>query len=38
VSWKDAANAGSVAGAWACGSPGTHTDLIPAEQLHALTH
>lgn len=33
VSWYDAAHAGSVAGAWACGSPGTHTDLITAEDL-----
>jgi sugar/nucleoside kinase (ribokinase family) len=38
ASWKDAADAGSVAGAWACGSRGTHTDLIPAEILHTLTH
>jgi sugar/nucleoside kinase (ribokinase family) len=38
ASWKDAAKAGSVAGAWACGSYGTHTDLIPAETLHTLTH
>ncbi|MEV0284249.1 carbohydrate kinase family protein [Kribbella sp. NPDC050820] len=33
VGWYDAAHAGSVAGAWACGSPGTHTDLITAEDL-----
>jgi sugar/nucleoside kinase (ribokinase family) len=33
VSWYDAARAGSIAGAWACGSPGTHTDLITAEEL-----
>jgi len=33
VSWYDAALAGSIAGAWACGSPGTHTDLITAEGL-----
>jgi sugar/nucleoside kinase (ribokinase family) len=33
VSWYDAALAGSIAGAWACGSPGTHTDLITAEEL-----
>ncbi|HEY4571117.1 MAG TPA: carbohydrate kinase family protein [Kribbella sp.] len=33
VPWYDAALAGSIAGAWACGSPGTHTDLITAEQL-----
>jgi sugar/nucleoside kinase (ribokinase family) len=38
ASWQDAARAGSVAGAWACGSHGTHTDLIPAETLHSLTH
>lgn len=37
ASWQDAATAGSVAGAWACGSPGTHTDLIPAEKLYTLT-
>jgi sugar/nucleoside kinase (ribokinase family) len=35
VSWYDAALAGSIAGAWACGSPGTHTDLITAEELAA---
>ncbi|WP_433164759.1 carbohydrate kinase family protein [Kribbella sp. CA-247076] len=33
VTWYDAAVAGSIAGAWACGSPGTHTDLITAEEL-----
>jgi sugar/nucleoside kinase (ribokinase family) len=33
VSWYDAALAGSIAGAWACGSHGTHTDLITAEEL-----
>ncbi len=33
VSWYDAAIAGSIAGAWACGSAGTHTDLITAEEL-----
>jgi sugar/nucleoside kinase (ribokinase family) len=33
VDWYDAALAGSIAGAWACGSPGTHTDLITAENL-----
>jgi sugar/nucleoside kinase (ribokinase family) len=33
VSWSDAALAGSIAGAWACGSPGTHTDMITAEEL-----
>jgi sugar/nucleoside kinase (ribokinase family) len=38
ANWQDAATAGSVAGAWACGSRGTHTDLIPAEMLHVLTH
>jgi sugar/nucleoside kinase (ribokinase family) len=38
ASWKDAAHAGSIAGAWACGSYGTHTDLIPAETLHTLAH
>lgn len=37
VSWYDAAIAGSIAGAWACGSPGTHTDLITAEDLAVQT-
>lgn len=31
-----AARAGSVAGAWACASPGTHTGLIDADQLSRL--
>jgi sugar/nucleoside kinase (ribokinase family) len=31
--WTDAALAGTIAGAWACGSPGTHTNLITAEEL-----
>jgi sugar/nucleoside kinase (ribokinase family) len=35
-SYREAAAAGSIAGAWACGSPGTHTDLITAEQLMTL--
>jgi sugar/nucleoside kinase (ribokinase family) len=35
-SYQEAAEAGSIAGAWACGSPGTHTDLITAEQLMLL--
>ncbi|MET7282022.1 carbohydrate kinase family protein [Kribbella sp. NPDC005582] len=35
VSWYDAAQAGTIAGAWACGSYGTHTDLITAEELAA---
>ncbi|WP_406049116.1 carbohydrate kinase family protein [Kribbella sp. NBC_00889] len=35
VGWHDAAVAGSIAGAWACGSRGTHTDLITAEELAA---
>ncbi|WP_329005085.1 carbohydrate kinase family protein [Kribbella sp. NBC_00709] len=35
--WSNAAVAGSVAGAWACGSPGTHTNLITAEELAART-
>ncbi len=35
VSWYDAAQAGTIAGAWACGSAGTHTDLITAEELAA---
>ncbi|WP_202880585.1 carbohydrate kinase family protein [Kribbella amoyensis] len=33
--WQSAAEAASIAGAWACGSPGTHTDLITAEELAA---
>jgi sugar/nucleoside kinase (ribokinase family) len=37
-SYYEAAKAGTIAGAWACGSPGTHTDLIPAEQLMLLTN
>ena len=37
VSWYDAALAGSIAGAWACGSPGTHTNLITAEELAIRT-
>ncbi|MGC4936366.1 carbohydrate kinase family protein [Kribbella sp. DT2] len=36
-SYYEAATAGTVAGAWACGSAGTHTDLITAEQLMLLT-
>lgn len=36
-SYYEAAEAGSIAGAWACGSPGTHTDLITAEQLILLS-
>lgn len=36
ASWQHAAIAGSIAGAWACGSPGTHTDLITAADLHHL--
>jgi sugar/nucleoside kinase (ribokinase family) len=31
--WHDAAQAGTVAASWACGSPGTHTNLITAEEL-----
>ncbi|GAA1590781.1 hypothetical protein GCM10009789_50660 [Kribbella sancticallisti] len=34
--FQEAAEAGTIAGAWACGSPGTHTDLITAEQLMYL--
>jgi sugar/nucleoside kinase (ribokinase family) len=33
VNWYDAALAGSIAATWACGSPGTHTNLITAEEL-----
>ncbi|HEY9337381.1 MAG TPA: carbohydrate kinase family protein [Kribbella sp.] len=31
--WQDAATAGTVAASWACSSPGTHTNLITAEEL-----
>ncbi|MFF0338688.1 carbohydrate kinase family protein [Kribbella sp. NPDC004875] len=31
--WQDAALAGTVAASWACGSAGTHTNLITAEEL-----
>jgi len=31
-----AARTGAVAGAWACGSPGTHTGLVDARQLDRL--
>jgi sugar/nucleoside kinase (ribokinase family) len=34
--FQEAAEAGTIAGAWACGSRGTHTDLITAEQLMYL--
>jgi sugar/nucleoside kinase (ribokinase family) len=37
-SYFEAAEAGSIAGAWACGSRGTHTDLITAEQLMYLQY
>ena len=37
VDWYDAALAGTIAGAWACGAPGTHTDLITAENLAVRT-
>lgn len=32
-SWSEAASAGAVAGAWACGSAGAHTEQISAEEL-----
>jgi sugar/nucleoside kinase (ribokinase family) len=32
-SWSEAASAGAVAGAWACGSAGTYTEQISAEEL-----
>jgi acarbose 7IV-phosphotransferase len=32
-SWSEAARAGAVAGAWACGSAGTHTEQISAQEL-----
>jgi sugar/nucleoside kinase (ribokinase family) len=35
-SYREAAAAGSIAGAWACGFRGTHEDLITAEQLMSL--
>lgn len=35
--WLAAARAGSIAGAWACGSPGTHTDLITESELSAAS-
>ena len=35
ASWPDAATAGTVAASWACTSPGTHTNLITAEDLAA---
>ncbi len=35
--YYEAAEAGTIAGAWACGSLGTHTDLITAEQLMYFT-
>lgn len=37
VSWHDAALAGTVAGAWACTTPGTHANLITAEELALWT-
>jgi sugar/nucleoside kinase (ribokinase family) len=33
--FEDAARAGAVAGAFACGTPGTHTSFIDAATLHA---
>lgn len=36
ASWAAAARAGTIAGAWACGSPGTHTNLITAPDLATL--
>jgi sugar/nucleoside kinase (ribokinase family) len=36
ASHADAARAGAVAGAWACGSPGTHTDLVDEPTLRGL--
>jgi acarbose 7IV-phosphotransferase len=36
ASWAEAARAGAIAGAWACGSPGTHTDLITMPDLRRL--
>lgn len=35
ASWQRAAAAGSVAGAYACGTAGTHSSFIDAERLHA---
>jgi sugar/nucleoside kinase (ribokinase family) len=36
ASHADAARAGAVAGAWACGSPGTHTGLVDEPTLRGL--
>jgi sugar/nucleoside kinase (ribokinase family) len=36
ASHGDAARAGAVAGAWACGSPGTHTGLVDEPTLRGL--
>ncbi|MDX3005744.1 carbohydrate kinase family protein [Kribbella solani] len=33
ATWPEAAVAGTLAGSWACGSAGTHTNLITAEEL-----
>jgi sugar/nucleoside kinase (ribokinase family) len=35
--WEDAARAGALGGAWACGTAGTHTSFIDAETLDTLT-
>jgi sugar/nucleoside kinase (ribokinase family) len=37
ASWQDAATAGTVAASWACTTPGTHTNLITAEDLALRT-
>jgi sugar/nucleoside kinase (ribokinase family) len=37
ASWQAAATAGTVAAGWACTSPGTHTNLITAEDLALRT-
>jgi acarbose 7IV-phosphotransferase len=38
ASHAEAGRAGAVAGAWACGSPGTHTDLIDQRTLRGRLH
>lgn len=34
--WADAARAGAIGGAWACGTAGTHTSFVDAETLDSL--
>ena len=35
-SWDEAARAGAIGGAWACGTAGTHTSFVDAETLDSL--